>query len=83
MLKTLRDFRPIDPRSVRITLVEAGLRILSAFCEPMSSYAECSLWRLRVNVQLNARVAARDADGVNIISNDGQANRVRTLHGLV
>ncbi len=67
-----RDFRRIDPRSAKVILVEAGPRVLPAFSEPLSSYAERSLRRLHVDVRLNSPVTACDADGVSIASNDGE-----------
>ena len=42
------DFRRIDPRSAKVTLIEAGPRVLPAFDEAMSAYARCALERLNV-----------------------------------
>jgi NADH:ubiquinone reductase (H+-translocating) len=58
------DFRRIDPRSAKITLVEAGPRVLAAFKEPQSAYALRSLEKLGVEVRVNAAVTGCDADGV-------------------
>jgi NADH dehydrogenase len=60
------DFRRIDPRSAKIVLVEAGSRVLAAFKEPQSSYAQRSLAKLGVEVRLNATVTACDETGVAI-----------------
>ncbi|WP_299657135.1 NAD(P)/FAD-dependent oxidoreductase [uncultured Jannaschia sp.] len=46
-----RDFRSIDPKVTRITLVEAGPRLLSGFSEDISVYAKARLERLGVHVR--------------------------------
>lgn len=51
-----RDFRSIDPRATRITLIEAGPRILSGFSEDSSAYAERRLERLGVTVRTGEAV---------------------------
>jgi NADH dehydrogenase len=58
------DFRRIDPRSAKIVLVEAGPRVLAAFREPQSAYAQRSLEKLGVEVRLNTAVIGCDASGV-------------------
>ncbi len=58
------DFRRIDPRSAKIVLVEAGPRVLAAFKEPQSDYAQRSLTKLGVEVRLNRTVTRCDAGGV-------------------
>jgi len=60
------DFRRIDPRSARITLVEAGPRILSAFKDPQSRYAQRALEELGVEVRLNTAVTGCDVNGVSL-----------------
>jgi NADH dehydrogenase len=60
------DFRRIDPRSAKIVLVEAGPRVLAAFKEPQSEYAQRSLENLGVEVRLNAAVTTCDERGVAI-----------------
>jgi NADH dehydrogenase len=61
-----RDFRRIDPRSARVVLVEAGPRVLPAFTEPMSAYAQRALERLKVEVRLRTPVVDCDAAGVTL-----------------
>jgi NADH dehydrogenase len=58
------DFRRIDPRSAKIILVEAGPRVLAAFGEKQSAYAQRSLEKLGVDVRLSAAVTDCDATGV-------------------
>jgi NADH dehydrogenase len=60
------DFRRIDPRSAKIVLVEAGPRVLAAFREPQSAYAERSLEKLGVEIRLNTAVTGCDAGGVSL-----------------
>jgi NADH dehydrogenase len=61
-----KDFRHIDPRSATVVLVEAGPRVLSAFEERQSQYAQRALEKLGVDVRLNAAVTGCDASGVTI-----------------
>jgi NADH:ubiquinone reductase (H+-translocating) len=63
--RTLRhDFRQIDPRRSRIILIEAGPRLLPAFNEALSDYAERSLRSMGVEVELNHMVTGCDGRGV-------------------
>jgi len=60
------DFRTIDPRSARVTLLEAGPRLLPAFDELLSEKAKRSLEKLGVEVLVNAMVTNCDPSGVSI-----------------
>lgn len=60
------DFRNIDPRSARVVLIEAGPRVLSAFREPQSAYAQRALERLGVEVRLGTTVTGCDPEGVTL-----------------
>ena len=60
------DFRTIDPRSARVTLLEAGPRLLPAFDELLSEKAKRSLEKLGVEVLVNAMVTDCDASAVSI-----------------
>ena len=51
-----RDFRHIDPTKARIILVEAGPRILGAFPEDLSKYAQAALDHLGVTVRTDTAV---------------------------
>lgn len=61
-----KDFRSIDPRDARVVLVEAGPRILPALHASLGEYAQRALERLGVEVWLDSRVSACDADGATI-----------------
>ena len=58
------EFRHIDTRQARIVLVEAGLRVLPAFAEGLSTYAKRSLEHLGVEVVLGRPVSDCSAEGV-------------------
>ena len=60
------DFRTIDPRSARVTLLEAGPRLLPAFDAVLSEKAKRSLEKLGVEVLVNAMVTDCDPSGVSI-----------------
>lgn len=63
--QTLRfDFRHIDPRAARILLIEAGPRILPAFPEDLSAYAEKSLRKMGVEVMTSTMVTDVKRDHV-------------------
>ncbi|RYF43718.1 MAG: NAD(P)/FAD-dependent oxidoreductase [Comamonadaceae bacterium] len=62
------EFRRIDPASARIVLVEGGPRVLQTMPESLSQRAREQLEKLGVEVQLNARVTAIDAGGLEIKS---------------
>ena len=62
---TLRgEFRNIDTRQARVVLIEAGDRVLANFAPELSAYAQKSLERLGVAVELGRAVTHLDAEGV-------------------
>ena len=58
------DFRTIDTRKARIVLIEAGPRVLPAFREDLSAYAQRALEGLGVEVLLGEAVLECTAEGV-------------------
>ena len=58
------DFRNIDTRTARVVLIEAGSRVLPAFTEDLSAYAQRSLEQIGVEVLLGKPVSDCTADGV-------------------
>ena len=60
------DFRSIDPGSARVTLVEAGPRLLSGFTKQMSAYAAARLARLGVTVRTGEAVEAIEPASITI-----------------
>jgi NADH dehydrogenase len=61
-----RDFRHLDPAHMRVMLVEAGPRLLSAFPEELSDYARDYLTRIGVEVLTGHRVTEISPDSVTI-----------------
>ena len=60
------DFRSIDPRDTKVTLIEAGPRILATFPESLSASAQNQLERLGVKVMTGTTVTEIDTDHVHI-----------------
>lgn len=60
------EFRHIDPARARIVLVEGSPRVLQAMPESLSASARRQLERLGVEVHVNARVTAIDAEGLDV-----------------
>jgi NADH dehydrogenase len=60
------DFRSIDPRSTRVTLIEAGPRLLASFHPNLSEAARRSLKKLNVEVRLGKAATRCDEFGVEI-----------------
>jgi NADH dehydrogenase len=58
------EFRNVDPRRARVVLIEGGPRILAAFTEDLSAYAQRSLEKLGVEVELGHPVTECTATGV-------------------
>ncbi len=61
-----RDFRRIDPTQVRVLLVEGQDRVLGTFPPKLSTAAQRSLERRRVEVRLRSKVTAIDHTGVEL-----------------
>jgi NADH dehydrogenase len=61
-----RDYRSINPKATRVTLVEAGDRVLAAFDPKLSASALEQLGELNVDVKLKTKVTNVDARGVHL-----------------
>jgi NADH dehydrogenase len=72
----LKDFRQIDPASARVTLIEAGSRILSAYSPESSQNAMRQLEYLGVRIVVGTPVDAIDERGVTF---DRQRIESRTV----
>jgi NADH:ubiquinone reductase (H+-translocating) len=82
--RTLRhDFREIDPSRSRIILIEAGPRLLPTFPQTLSDYANRSLQKMGVEVELNSKVIGCDARGVSLESGRIEAATVVWAAGVV
>jgi NADH:ubiquinone reductase (H+-translocating) len=78
-----RDFRRIDPRASRIVLIEAGPRILPAFTEQHSHYAQNALMKMGVEVLTSTRVTNCNALGVALESGRIDAGSVVWAAGVM
>ena len=70
------DFRRIDPGRARIMLIEGGPRVLAAFGEEQSAFAQQALERLGVTVRCHAVVTGVDDEGVTVRAADGSESRI-------
>jgi len=81
---TLRDeFRRIDPRRARIVLVDAAPRVLPPFPERLSAAAARSLAALGVELRLETRVVAVDAEAIELQRGGEAGGRERLAVGTV
>lgn len=78
-----RDFRRIDPRTSRIVLIEAGSRLLPAFSEQHSQYAQNTLAAMGVEVLTATRVTCCDARGVDLEHGNIEAGSVVWAAGVM
>ena len=60
------EFRQIDPAQARVILVQSAERVLPSFPVSLSAATQRSLTALGVDVRLNSRVEAIDAQGVTV-----------------
>lgn len=60
----VKDFSRINPADARVTLVEAGPRILAGFHEELSRRAASDLAKLGVDVRTGVAVTQVDAEGI-------------------
>lgn len=70
------DFRVIDPATARVVLIEGGTRVLGAFNEELSAYAQRALEKLGVTVHVGNPVTECHADGVEFA---GHSLRAKTI----
>jgi NADH dehydrogenase len=71
-----RDFRRIDPTSVRVILLEGRDRVLLTYPPKLSASAAASLERRRVEVRTGCMVTDVDAGGVTIKNAAGETERI-------
>jgi NADH dehydrogenase len=71
-----RDFRRIDPTSVRVVLLEGRERVLPLWPPKLSAASERSLGKRRVEVRTGCRVTEVDGEGVTFTGSDGKPERI-------
>ena len=67
-----RDFRSIDPASVRVVLLDGGKEPLANFGDRLSGKAAKELEHKGVELRMAARVVGVDAFGVDVQGSDGK-----------
>jgi NADH dehydrogenase len=67
-----RDFRSIDPSSIRVILVDGGTEPLANFGDRLSGKAAKELEHMGVELQMDRRVVGVDAFGVDVQTHDGK-----------
>jgi NADH:ubiquinone reductase (H+-translocating) len=70
------DFRTIDPRHVRVIVVDGGKDPLANFGNDLSGRARAALGKMGVEMQMERRVVGLDAVGVDIEASDGKKSRI-------
>ena len=70
------DFRRIDPRTTRVVLLDAAPQVLGAFGERLSEKAAKQLRRIKIEVQLGAKVVDVDATGIEVEDPSGTRRRI-------
>jgi NADH dehydrogenase len=75
-----KDFRSIDPASVRVVLADGGAEPLAAFGDRLSGRAAAALEKRGVELRMHSRVVGVDAFGVDV---DGPDGRERITAGTV
>jgi NADH dehydrogenase len=73
------EFRRFDAREAEVLLLEGGSRVLAAYPEDLSESARRQLESLGVQVRLNTRVTAIDAQGVDVSTPAG-SERIATAN---
>jgi len=76
------DFRNIDPQQTQVLLIEAGPRILPAYSENSSHYAEIVLTRLGVDLRLGHPVTDCHANGVAVSGRHIEAGTIIWAAGV-
>jgi NADH dehydrogenase len=72
------EFRHIDPSAAKIVLLEGSPRVLQAMPEVLSRRARQQLEKLGVDVRVNSRVVALDAQHVEVQPEDSRTYRIAT-----
>lgn len=73
------DFRSIDPATARVVVVDAADALLGNFGEKLSEKAQRQLRRIKVDVQLGAKVVGLDATGITVQERDGGLRRIPSM----
>ena len=78
-----KEFRNFDPAAARVVLVQSGDRVLPVFPASLSAKAKASLEALGIEVRLNGKVTAVDAEGVTVGNERIAAGTVLWAAGVI
>jgi NADH:ubiquinone reductase (H+-translocating) len=67
-----RDFRSVDPSTVRVVLLDGGEQPLASFGDRLSGRAARELEKMGVELRMRTRVVGVDAMGVDVEGPDGK-----------
>ncbi|MCU1675218.1 MAG: FAD-dependent pyridine nucleotide-disulfide oxidoreductase [Frankiales bacterium] len=70
------NFRNIDPATARVVLLDAAPQVLGPFGDRLAEKATRQLNRIKVDVQLGAKVVDVDAQGIEVEGPDGRRRRI-------
>jgi NADH dehydrogenase len=73
------DFRNIDPATARVVLLDAADAVLGNFGEKLSEKASRQLRRIKVDVQLGAKVVNVDGTGIVVEDSSGAKRRIASM----
>ncbi|MCW2571685.1 MAG: FAD-dependent pyridine nucleotide-disulfide oxidoreductase [Frankiales bacterium] len=73
------DFRNIDPATARVVLLDAADAVLGNFGQKLSEKAARQLRRIKVDVQLGAKVVDLDDMGIDVEDADGTRRRIPSM----
>jgi NADH dehydrogenase len=73
------DFRSIDPATARVVLLDAADAVLGNFGQKLSDKAAYQLKRIKVDVQLGAKVIDVDGTGIDVEDRDGTRRRIPSM----
>lgn len=71
-----REFRTLEPGSVRVVLLDGGKQPLATFGDRLSGQAASALKRMGVELKMGARVVGVDPFGVDVVVADGGHDRL-------
>ncbi|HEX3289568.1 MAG TPA: NAD(P)/FAD-dependent oxidoreductase [Mycobacterium sp.] len=73
-----REFRRIDPKEVRVILLDALPTVLTAMGPKLGTKAQDRLQRIGVDVQLGVTVIDVDREGLTVRDSDGSTRRIES-----
>ena len=72
------NFRNVNPATARVVLLDGATAVLGTFGDKLSEQAEHQLNRIKVEVQLDAKVVDVDALGIEVEDRHGHRRRIES-----